>query len=412
LSRSAPRLAYIVSRYPLVSHTFILREVRALRRAGARVDTYTVRRPSDDEVLSREDREEHAATTALLPPTPAGLAVAHARAFASSPRRYLSTLRLALAIRPPGPRAALWQLFYFAEAGLLWRRCRAAGTHHVHAHHANVASDVAMLAAALGGQGWTWSFTMHGPTELFDVRAHNLREKAERAQFVACVSEYARSQLMGLTGTGHWDKLRVVRCGLDLARFPPVDRIGRSGPAEILSVGRAVPVKGQSLLIRALGELARRGLDARLTLVGDGPELSDLRSLARDVGVESRVEFAGAVGQDEIAGHYARADLFAMPSFAEGLPVVLMEAMSAGLPVVASRITGIPELVQDGVSGALVAPGRLDDLVEALARMIEAGPDGRAAMGRAGRGQVATEFDVDRTSAELLAAFREFAAPS
>ncbi len=403
------RLAYLVSRYPLVSHTFILREVQALRRAGAEVDTYTVRRPEAREVLSAEDREAHATTHALVPPRAGDLLAAHVRALATRPRRYLATLRLALALRAPGGRAALWQLFYFAEAVLMWRRCSANATRHIHAHHANVASDVALLAATLGGHGWSWSFTMHGPTELFDVREHRLPAKVERARFVVCVSEYARSQLMGLVATSHWQKLRVVHCGLDVSGFARVDRSDRDRASEILNVGRAVPVKGQSLLVRAVAELVGRGVHARLTLVGDGPQLNELKALAEQLRVDDRIEFAGAVGQDQIRSYYARADVFAMPSFAEGLPVVLMEAMATGLPVVTSRITGIPELVEHGVSGLLVAPGRLDELVEALAAVLAEPPLRRAQMGDAGRAMVTEQFDITRTAGALVGVFEELA---
>lgn len=401
------RLAYLVSRYPLTSHTFILREVLALRRAGAEIDTFTVRRSGEEHLLSEADREADATTHALVPPRPAALLGAHLRALATRPARYLATMRLALSLRGPGARATLWQLFYFGESALMWRECKRRGIRHIHAHHANVASDVALLAAHLGGEDWSWSFTMHGSTEFFDVREHRLPQKVELAEFVVCVSDHGRSQLMTHVGTEHWDKLRVVHCGVDVSAFePPGQRPGGAG-GEILTVGRVVPVKGQSLLVEALPELARRGVDARLTIVGDGPQLPELRELARRLGVQERVSFVGAVGQDEIREHYERADVFALPSFAEGLPVVLVEAMAMGLPVVASRITGVPELVEEGVSGELVAPGRGDDLAGALARLLSESPERRAEMGRAGRRRVEAEFDVERTAAELHGTFEE-----
>jgi glycosyltransferase involved in cell wall biosynthesis len=406
------RVAYIVSRYPFVSHVFILREVLAMRRAGAEIHTFTVRREGAGALLSDEDREADATTHALVPPAPAALAAAHLGALVTRPGRYLATLRRALSLRGRGARAALWQLFYFGEAVLMWRECRRRRVRHIHAHHANVASDVALLAAHLGGEGWSWSFTMHGSTEFFDVREHRLAQKAELARFVVCVSDHGRSQIMSLVDPAHWDKLRVVHCGVDLGLFGPVDRAGRTGSPEILTVGRTVPVKGQSLLVDALGELSRRGVEARLTIVGDGPQLPDLRAQAQRAGVADRVTFAGAVGQHEIRSHYERADVFALPSFAEGLPVVLIEAMATGLPVVASRITGIPELVEEGASGLLTVPGRDDELLGALERLLTAAPERRAEMGRAGRRKVAAEFDLDRTAQQLLAVFEEYVPPA
>lgn len=402
------RLAYLVSRYPLTSHTFILREVLALRRAGVEIDTFTVRRPEPEHLLTGADHEAHDTTHALVPPPLAELAASHLRALLTRPHRYLATLLLALSLRGAGARALLWQLFYFGECVLMWRECGRRGIRHIHAHHANVASDVALLAAHLGGRGWSWSFTMHGSTEFFDVREHRLPQKVENARFVVCVSDHGRSQLMTHVGTGHWDKLRVVHCGLDVSVFRPPERArDGGGQLEILTVGRVVPVKGQSLLVEALPELVRRGIDARLTVVGDGPQLPELSEHARRLGVADRVELTGSVGQDRIREHYARADVFALPSFAEGLPVVLMEAMAMELPVVASRITGVPELVEEGVSGELVVPGRADELIEGLARVLGRDAEARRAMGRAGRAKVLAEFDIERTAAELRETFRE-----
>lgn len=400
------KLAYVVSRYPFVSHVFILREVLALRRAGVEIETFTIRRPEPEHILSAADREAAATTHVIVPPRPLDLVLAHAAAFLRSPSRYFATLTLALRLRGRGARSLLWQVFYFGEAALLWRTCRRAGVRHVHAHHANVASDVALLAARLGGPDWSWSFTMHGSTEFFDVREHRLPQKVELAGFVVCVSHHGKSQLMGLVGTDHWRKLRVVRCGVDVSVFAPRDDGDSGGPFEVLTVGRVDPVKGQPLLVEAMAELRRRGVDARLTIVGGGDGLADLQALAAGLGVTDAVHFAGAVGQDEIRAYYARADAFALPSFAEGLPVVLIEAMASGLAVVASRITGIPELVEDGVSGLLVTPSRGDELAEALAELA-ADPARREAMGRAGREKVVAEFDIERTASELAAVFAE-----
>ena len=396
------RIACLVSRYPLLSHTFIMREVLALRRAGTQVDTFTVRRAGDGHLLTEVDREADATTFAIVPPRIGALGGAHLRAFARHPGRYLATLRLALELRGPGARSALWQVFYFGESAVMWDECRRRGITHIHAHHANVASDVALLAASLGGPAWSWSFTMHGSTEFFDVREHRLPQKVERALFVRCVSDHGRSQLMSLVGTEHWEKLHVVHCGVDVAEFTADDHPREPNPApEILTVGRVVPVKGQALLVEALAELASRGIDARLTIVGDGPQLPELRERAQRLGIADRVAFEGAVGQDAVRGYYERADVFALPSFAEGLPVVLIEAMAMGLPVVASRITGIPELVEEGISGRLVVPGRGDQLVDALAALASASDDERRAMGRSGRDRVVAEFDVRDTALEL-----------
>lgn len=388
-------IAYLCSRYPAVSHSFIQREITALRALGVRISTISIRRAEPHEVLSRLDREEAERTYSVLPARPLHLLRAHLRALLRSPSAYVGTLRRALSLSPAGARGLLWQVFYFGEAVLVWDRCRAAGATHLHAHFANVGSDVALLAAHLGG--WSWSFTMHGSTELYDVPRHRLREKVEDARFVACVSDFTRSQLMLFADPEQWDKLRLVRCAVDTEAFAPPERPERDGPLRVLTVSRLVPGKGNLLLVEAA---ARAG--AELTIVGDGPDRPRLEARARELGVPLRL--TGSVSQDEIRDHYAAADAFCLPSFAEGVPVVLMEAMAMGLPVVATRIAGIPELVEDGRSGLLVTPGRVDELARAL-EWLAADPQPRFELGQAGREAVVRHYDLERNARELLAAF-------
>ena len=195
-------VAYLSSLYPAISHTFILREVRALRELGARVESISVRPADEADLLSRADRDEASTTATILPAGPGRVIAAHGAALLRSPARYLHTLREALRMARPGWRGRLWQLFYFAEAGLAAQICRRRGVRHVHAHFANVGADVALLVTRLGGEGWSWSFTMHGPTEFSEVDGHKLAEKTADARFVACISEYCRSQLIRLTREG------------------------------------------------------------------------------------------------------------------------------------------------------------------------------------------------------------------
>ena len=399
------RIAYVVSRYPAVSHTFIQREVMALRRLGIGIDTFSIRRSDPPELLSKADRAEFASTFSILPARPGRLLAAHARAVLTRPHRYARALALSLRLGSVGARDRLWQLFYFVEAVMLWDECRRRGIRRVHAHFANVAADVAMLATELGGGGpdrdWSWSFTMHGPAELYELRRHRLAEKIEHASLVICISDFCRSQLMGLVDARHWPKLQTVRLGVDVHAFRPAQpRIGDDSkrPLRVLCVGRLTPLKGQAVLLEAIAELKRRGVAAEVTMVVDGPSRDSLEELVRRLEVAPLVEFTGAVGQDEIRAHYAAADVFCLPSFAEGLPVVLMEAMAMGLPVVTTRITGTPELVEDGTSGRLVSPARSDQLADALAELACA-PERARSIGRAGREKVRAEFDLARSAA-------------
>jgi glycosyltransferase involved in cell wall biosynthesis len=397
------RVAYLASRYPAVSHTFIAREVAGLRARGVEVDTFSVRAVGAADALAEDDRRSRATTTNLLPLGPRGAlgllatTLRHPRAVAGL---------VAGAVRGTGrfrPRGAAYAL----EAVVLHRHLRRRGIRHVHAHFANVAADVAALTTELGrrlgDEGRTWSFTMHGPTELADVTGFALPWKVTEADGVLCISDFCRSQLMGLVTEAEWPKLHVVHCGVPLPAFAPVERAG-DGPLHVLCVGRLVPEKGQALLLEALRTLLDDGVAARLTLVGDGPRRADLERRAAELGLGDAVHFAGAVGQDEIRRHYVEADVFALPSFAEGVPVVLMEAMATGLPVVTTRIAGIPELVEDGVSGCVLPPGRVDLLAAALAELA-ADPERRRRMGAAGRAAVEAGYDIDGIADQLVSWF-------
>jgi glycosyltransferase involved in cell wall biosynthesis len=338
----------------------------------------------------------------VLPAPPSAVLSAHARCLARAPLRYLRTLALALALGAPGARNRLWQLFYFAEAGLLADELRRRGTGHLHAHFVNVASSVTLLAAALLRR--PWSFTMHGPLEFDEVAAHAIPDKVRRAAFVACISDFCRAQLMRLVEPEHWPKLHVVHCGVEPERYDGARR-APGETVETVTVGRLESMKGFAVLLEAIGALARDGEPIRLTVIGDGPQRPALEAAAPP-GV---VTFTGALGAPEVKRRLAQADLFCLPSFAEGLPVVLMEAMASGLPVIATQVLGVPELVRDGESGLLVPPGRPEALAAALRRLAR-DPELRRRFGAAGRATVAEHFDVRDSAAQLEALFARGAA--
>jgi colanic acid/amylovoran biosynthesis glycosyltransferase len=208
-------------------------------------------------------------------------------------------------------------------------------------------------------------------------------------------------------GDEHWPKLQIVHCGVDPDDFRPQaasDR--RDDVVEIITVGRLARSKGQAILLSALAELRSEGLDARLTVIGDGELAPHLQKMAASLGIAEVVRFEGAVGQDDIRDYYRRADLFCLSSFAEGVPVVLMEAMSMGLPVVAPNIMGVPELVDDGENGLLVSPGRSDQLASAI-RRLAGDPELRRELGAAGRRKVSMNFHISQSAETLANAFAE-----
>lgn len=238
---------------------------------------------------------------------------------------------------------------------------------------------------------------MHGCTELFDETPHRLPEKIRRASLVVCNSHFTRAQLMKLVDRGEWDKLQVVPCGIDTRALPRLPYRPKVGPLRVLTVGRLVPGKGHAVLLEALASLRDRGVHTIATFVGDGPEREPLERLAEELRLD--VRFAGAVGQDELGAYYQDAQLFCLPTFAEGLGVVLIEAMGHGLPVVSTNVMGVPEVVDEGETGLLVLPGRADQLAEAIVRL-EA-PGERQRMALAGRRRAVTRFSLDRQGAAV-----------
>ena len=406
-------VAYLMSYFPAVSHAFVLREVEHVRAAGVELETLSIHRAAAEDLLAAADHRAAATTFNVLPTRPRALVTAHMDAFVRSPRRYLRTLALALRTGAPGARERLWHLFYFAEAMILLRHCRRAGIAHIHAQFADTATDVAMLVThyrrgqRVDGVACTWSLAVHGSVEFYDVTRYALTAKLAHARFAVAISDFGRSQLMRLSALERWPHIHVVRCGVDPSVFaPPPERAGSAGRAEILCVGRLLPGKGLSLLFEAIAELRHRGLDVSASIVGEGPARAEFEAAARRQRISEHVCFLGAVGQDDIRRHYASADIFCLPSFAEGIPVVAMEAMAMELPVVTTRIMGIPELVEDGTEGMLVPPGRADALTEALDRLVRA-PDERLRMGQAARLKVEREYDVARSAERMRDALEQ-----
>jgi glycosyltransferase involved in cell wall biosynthesis len=413
------RVGYVMSHYPAISHAFVLREIEHVRAAGIDVATVSIRRTPAAELLADADRRAAATTFNVLPTSAGALLSAHVEALARSPRRYLSALALALRTGAPGARERLWHLFYFAEAMLALRHCRRHRITHLHAQFADSASDVAMLVThyrrgdAVDGRPCTWSLAVHGSAEFYEVERHALAAKLAHAAFAVAISDFGRSQLMRLTADERWPHIHVVRCGVDLERFvAPAERSGSSQQAEILFVGRLLHGKGLPLLFEAIARLRRRGLDVRVTIAGDGPARDECATAARRVGLDAAVRFLGAVGQDEIRELYERADVFCLPSLAEGIPVVVMEAMALELPVVTTRIMGIPELVEDGEEGLLVPPGRADPLAEALERLVRS-PAERRRLGAAARRKIESDYSVADSALRMRAVLeRELGLPA
>jgi glycosyltransferase involved in cell wall biosynthesis len=397
-SAGNPAVGYLVSEYPAPSHTFIRREIEALRGAGVPIVTYSVRPPAH--VLSNpRERQAAAETFVVLRAGAVRIASANLAALVRRPGRYLSTLGLALRHRVPGLRSLLWALFHLAEAVMLAQRMRADGVARLHNHFGNAGATVGLLAAHFNGV--PWSLTLHGISE-FDYPAGNLLpEKLERADFAACVSYFGMAQAMRLTRPRLWHKLRVVRCGLDPADLPSAARNHDEGILRVICVGRLSPEKGHIGLFQAVQRLAARGVTLHLTLVGDGPMRAQLEEATAQMGLADRIEFLGARDEPATLEAIAQADMLVLPSFMEGLPIVLMEAMALHVPVIASRVAGIPELVIDGETGLLFDPANWDGLADALARLA-ADPQLRGDLADAGFAKVSGAFFHPAAAAPMI----------
>jgi glycosyltransferase involved in cell wall biosynthesis len=365
----ACRLVYLLSRYPAVSHTFFLNEIRELRKLGFSIEVASINKPDRSQSLMATDEAAETETTFYIKSTRVALATwITMKTLLLRPVVFDRGLTAAVRLGRWDLIATLYALFYFAEALILgdWMRLR--GQHHLHIHFCGPVATVGMLASI------TWKFpyslTVHGPDEFYDVGKFHLREKVERAKFIFCISDFCRSQLMRIASPGHWEKMYVVRLGVDPRLFFPMPQKRESdGTLEILCVGRLVESKGQLILLRACDLLLSRGYSFRVRLVGAGPDREDLETFAVQMGIPA--VFEGAKSHDETRQLLGRADIFALASFAEGVPVSLMEAMAMEVPCVSTYVAGIPELIRDGLEGLLVPASSTEALASALQRLFD-----------------------------------------
>ncbi len=399
----APRMAYLISRYPAVSHTFILREIERLRQLGFEIGVASVNAPDrSNEKMTRQERDEQACTYYIKRHGLRGAVAAHLRGWLR-PASYLNGLAYALKLGGWNLKSILFGFFYFTEALMIARWMKNNHFEHLHVHFATAAANVGLVLKAF--HPCTLSFTVHGPDEFYDAKGQWLSEKIAAVDFLVCIGRFARSQMMQLSPGRHWHKFEICPLGVDPDLFIPTSHKDTEDPFTILCVGRLTPAKGQRVLIEACRLMQDRKLDFRLVMVGAGPDEADLKARVMELGLAPLVEFTGPLNQDQVMKHYARADAFALPSFAEGIPVVLMEAMASGVPCVTTRITGIPELIRDGVDGLLVTPSDSNELADALEALMR-DPELRQDLAREGRARVLAEYDLNHNVERLAGVFK------
>ncbi len=400
------KIAYLINTYPRGSQTFIRREILALERKGWQVSRLALR--SDRAALvDPADIAEDARTVHLLEQGVWHLGSGALDWMVRHPRGAMAALRLAVHCGwrgrggTPGTGGIGKHLIYLAEAADLARRCRDQRIAHVHAHFGTNAATVAMLAAQMAGA--KYSFTVHGPEEFDAPRALSLGKKADLAQFTVAISSFGRSQLCRWAAPETWPRLHVVHCGIEPWRFSDPAPMPDVGGLHLCAVGRLSEQKGFALLIDAMALCADvPGL--HLTLVGDGALRAQIEAAIARHGLQTRVTLTGWLDEARVRGALAASHALILPSFAEGLPVVIMEAMAAGRPVIATAIAGIPELVTPG-TGWLVPAGDAGALADAIRTAAATGPAEMSRMGHEARARVLARHDIDTEVEKLTLLF-------
>lgn len=395
------KVAYLTNQYPHVRHTFIRREVVALEGHGVEVVRYSVR-DSGSDAVDPADRAEYAKTRALLSAGKVALLTALFGHALTRPVRFLRALGTTIRFGRRSDRGALRHLVYFAEACVLRNWLAAERVDHLHVHFATNPAAVALFCKLLGGPDY--SITIHGPEEWDRPEALSLTEKYEGAAFVVAVSDFGRCQVYRWTALAYWPNVHVVRCGVDEA-FLTADPEPVPDTDKLVLVAGLVEQKGHLLLIQALGRVRDAGGRFHIVFVGDGHLRPRLEDEVKRLGLSDRVTFAGWQSNAEVREHLRTSRALVMPSFAENLPVAMMEALATGRPVLGTYIAGVPELVESGVNGWLVPAGNVEATAAAIVKLLRAPVDQLTGMGRAGATRVRELHDARKEAARLKELF-------
>ena len=396
------KIAFLVHYYPKVSHSFIRREIAALEAIGIPVARFSIRSCAS-ELVDAADLLELEKTRVVLGVGAIGLLLSLLGVAFTRPIRFIQALWLTFKIGWGSDRGIFRNLVYLAEACVLLGWFSDLEISHVHAHFGINPTAVVMLCHVLGGP--PYSFTVHGPKEFDSATSLALPEKIKRAAFVVAISSFGKSQLYRWCDKDQWSKIHVVHCGLDKmflnALYQPI-----SERPQLVCVGRLCEQKGQLLLVAAAGQLAAEGLEFKLVLVGDGPLRSQIETLIAQLGIEDKIEITGWASNSEVQQHILASRAMVLPSFAEGLPVVIMEALALGRPVISTYVAGIPELVEPGVCGWLVSPGSVETLTTTMRTALQLPVAKLEQMGKIGIQRVAQQHDAIQEARKLAMLFQ------
>ncbi|WP_051112056.1 glycosyltransferase family 4 protein [Hyphomicrobium denitrificans] len=393
------KVAYVINQYPKVSHSFIRREIQALEEHDIAISRYAIRGWVDKTLVDPADREEQSRTIYILQQPILKLAVALLSAVVQNPRSFLAATGRAFSAMRRSKGRRLVHLAYLVEAAVIADWALKAGVEHIHAHFGTNSAEVAMLAHEL--TGLPYSFTVHGPEEFDRPVELGLPEKVKAASFVCAISSYGRSQLWRWLPYREWSKIKLVHCGLD-AQFLAIAPTPATSKNRLVCIGRLCEQKGQLLLVDAVGRLASEGSDVEVVLAGDGEMRADIEKRIAKLNLADRISITGWIDSDRIIREIKQARALVLPSFAEGIPVVLMEAMALERPVISTYVAGIPELVKDRVSGWLTPAGDVNALTEAIKECLEASDDVLAMMGGNARQAALKDHNI-ATECEKLA---------
>jgi colanic acid/amylovoran biosynthesis glycosyltransferase len=398
------RLAYLCNVYPAVSHSFVRREIDGVEAAGHEVHRFSLR-PHRADLKDEADLREAAVTQAVLSHGVANLIAITIVLLLVRPGKGLAALAAALRLSGPGVGTKARHLAYWLEAAWLVRRMEKLGVQHLHAHFGTNPAAVAAIARAWGGP--PFSFTAHGPDEFDAPVALSLPAKIKAANFVAAISSYGRSQLMRWSDPADWDKIKVIRCGVDADFLNAEPQPGSTESTEFLCVARLSAQKGLPVLLGACARLLTAGQRFTVTIIGDGELRERLQADIDRRGLSGHVNLAGSASSAEIREALIRARAFVLPSFAEGLPVVLMEALAMSRPVIATAIAGIPELVDEDC-GWIVAAGSEEALVDAMTAALQTSREELSSKGVVGRERVRVMHDAQRNATLIVQAIATY----
>ncbi|HEX4855208.1 MAG TPA: glycosyltransferase [Limnobacter sp.] len=398
---SESKVAYLVNQYPKVSHTFIRREILALESLGMQVQRISVR-GWDIPLADPVDETERSKTRYLLKDGLFSLVKAGFQTMREKPMLFFKALKAALKMGWRADRPWPFHLVYLLEACKALQWMRAENIRHVHAHFGANSAEVAMLAHLLGGPAY--SFTVHGPEEFDKPEFIHLAAKVKHCAFVVAITSYCRSQIYRWIPFSHWSKVRVVRCGIEPGFH---DNLPAGFPSEprLVCVGRLCEQKGQLILLAAAAKVKSRFPDFQLVLAGDGEMRPEIERQIDQLGLRRNVQITGWISSLQVREEILKARAMVLPSFGEGLPVVLMEAMALQRPVISTYIAGIPELVENGKNGFLCAAGDVDTLAAHMESCLLADSITLQAMGMQAQSAVLACHDIHSEAARLAGLF-------